>query len=146
MRTRARRSDRPEGGSAALPGRARLTRQRRALLDAIDATAGAFTVVELYDRARRTAPTLGLATVYRTVELLRETGVVRRLPGGERPTYVRCSPRHHHHLVCVECGSVAETELCGAPPAEELKRRYGFAAESHELEIYGTCAECSEAA
>lgn len=113
------------------------------MLDAIESWDGRFTVIELYDQARRTYPRLALATAYRTVELLRRAGSVRPLPGEERPSYVRCHPGHHHHLICLACGAVEETELCAAPSADELKRRYGFAAESHEVDIYGTCARCS---
>lgn len=141
-RKTATRAERPP---LALPPRARLTPQRRALLDAIAGWHGAFTVVELYDRARRAEPRLGLATAYRTVDLLRRSGSLRPLPGEGRPTYVRCHPGHHHHLVCLSCGSVEETELCAAPPAAELKRRHGFAAEAHEVDIYGTCERCAAA-
>jgi Fe2+ or Zn2+ uptake regulation protein len=126
-----------------LPPRARLTPQRQAVLDAIEAVHGRFTLVEIYDRARRQEPGLGLATVYRTIDLLRRTGAVRPLPAEGRATYVRCRPGHHHHLVCLACGAVQETDMCTAPDAAELKRRYGFASEAHELDIYGHCRRCA---
>jgi Fur family transcriptional regulator, ferric uptake regulator len=126
-----------------LPEGVRLTRSRRAVLAAIDATKGAFTVAEIHDRARRNHDGLGLATTYRTLELLRESGSLHALRSAGTPTYVRCHPEHHHHLVCLSCGSVEETELCAAPPAAELKRRYGFSPATHELEIYGTCRRCA---
>ena len=127
----------------ALPPNARVTPQRAAVLAAIDTAEGAFTAVAIYDRARKDAPALGLATVYRTLELLRGAGTVRALAGVDGPAYVRCHPGHHHHLVCVSCGSVEETELCGAPAPAVLKRRHGFRAESHELDVYGTCRQCA---
>jgi Fur family transcriptional regulator, ferric uptake regulator len=130
-------------GTLRLPPTARLTPQREAVLDAIEAAGGRFTLVEVYDEARRAEPGLGLATVYRTVDLLRRTGSVRPLPSEGKPTYVRCRPGHHHHLVCLACGAVEETSLCTAPNASELKRRYGFAPEAHELDIYGTCKRCA---
>jgi Fe2+ or Zn2+ uptake regulation protein len=126
-----------------LPNRFRLTPQRRALLDLIADRDSAFTALELFEQARRRRAKLGLATVYRTVDLLRRTGAVRPLVGGDRPAYVRCEPGHHHHLVCLSCGAVEETELCGAPAPSVLRRRYGFRAEGHELDFYGTCARCS---
>jgi Fur family transcriptional regulator, ferric uptake regulator len=113
------------------------------VIDAVAGTAAPSTPLELYDVVRRTAPGLGLATIYRTVELLRNAGSIRRLAGSE--AYVRCRPGHHHHLVCVECGDVQETELCAVPAAAELERRHGFTAASHELDIYGTCARCRAA-
>src|SRR4051812_19025863 len=100
-----------------LPGRARITPQRRAVLEAIESWEGAFTVIDLYDRARRDYPRLALATTYRTVDLLRRAGTVRPLSGDDRPAYVRCHAGHHHHLICLTCGSVEETELCAAPQA-----------------------------
>jgi Fur family ferric uptake transcriptional regulator len=134
---------RPEYRGLALPGHTRLTPQRRALLDLIAERDGSFTAVGLFQEARRHNPELGLATVYRTVDLLRRTGSVRSLAGDARPAYVRCDPGHHHHLICLTCGAVEETELCGAPSPAELRRRYGFRAEGHELDVYGTCVRCS---
>jgi len=127
----------------ALPERTRLTPQRRALLDLIVERKGSFTVADLFGDARRRHSEVGLATVYRTVDLLRQTGSVRPLAGDARPAYVRCEPGHHHHLICLACGAVEETELCGAPSPAELRRRYGFLAEGHELDVYGTCADCA---
>ena len=126
-----------------LPPSTRLTPQRRAVLDAIAAHPGSFTVVDIYDRARRAEPRLGLATVYRTVELLRRTGSLRPLASDERAAYVRCHPGHHHHLVCLSCGTVEETDLCAAPSVAEVRRRHGFQAETHDVDIYGTCAGCA---
>jgi Fe2+ or Zn2+ uptake regulation protein len=125
-----------------LPARARITPQRRAVLDAIAGLDAAFTPIELFDRARELDPHLGLATVYRTVELLRETGSLRQLVRDGRPTYVRCHVGHHHHLICTACGVVEETELCAAPSAAELRRRHGFRAQEHQVDIFGLCERC----
>lgn len=133
----------PEHRGLSLPAQTRLTAQRQAVLDLIADREGSFTAVEIFQAARRRKPHLGLATVYRTVDLLRQTGSVRALTGDTRPAYVRCEPGHHHHLVCRACGAVEETDLCGAPSPAELKRRYGFRAETHELDVYGTCARCA---
>jgi Fur family ferric uptake transcriptional regulator len=127
----------------ALPPTARATPQREAVVAAICDLQGSWTALDVFDRARRRAPGLGLATVYRTLELLAREGSVRSLTGEGRPRYVRCHPGHHHHLVCVSCGAVEETELCAAPPAGELERRHGFSAESHEVDFYGRCARCA---
>ena len=126
-----------------LPAHARLTTQRRAVLDAIAAHEGAFTALEVFQKARRKVPTLGLATTYRTIELLRQTGSARRITVRGVPLYVRCGPEHHHHLVCLVCGRVEDTELCAAPSTSELRRRHGFSAEAHEVDIYGTCRRCA---
>ena len=125
-----------------LPRGLRWTPQRRAVLAAVAEADGPFTLGELHDRARQRAPRLGLATVYRTVELLRETESVRPLPTEGRPTYVRCHPGHHHHLVCRACGSVQETDLCACPDASELERRHDFVPETHAADVYGLCGRC----
>lgn len=126
-----------------LPPRTRMTASRRAVVDAVAAHVGAFTVVEIFDVARAAHPALGLATTYRTIELLRRAGSVHPLPGAGRAAYVRCRPDHHHHLVCVSCGGVEETDLCAAPSDAELRRRHGFRAQGHELDIYGVCKKCA---
>lgn len=126
-----------------LPPDVRLTPQRSAVLDAVAQQRGSFTVVEVYDRAREREPSLGLATVYRTIELLRATGSIRQLAGAGEGAYVRCHTGHHHHLVCVSCGAVEDTELCGVPSPAVLQRRHGFRAQSHELDVYGLCARCA---
>jgi Fur family transcriptional regulator, ferric uptake regulator len=126
-----------------LPADVRLTPQRSAVLDAVKRQRGSFTAVEVYDRAREREPSLGLATVYRTIELLRATGSIRQLAGAGEGAYVRCHTGHHHHLVCLSCGAVEDTELCGAPSAAVLRSRHGFRAQSHELDVYGLCARCA---
>ena len=129
----------------AIPATARMTRQRRAVVEAIRSGGGSFTAVEIYDRARTLEADVSLATVYRTIDLLKRTDAVRPLAGSERGEYVCCSPGHHHHLICLSCGSVEETDLCAAPPEDELRRRHGFTPTSHELDVYGTCADCEAA-
>ena len=129
--------------SDSLPTGIRRTAQRRAILRLVEDWEGSFTVAELHERARALEPRLGLATTYRTIELLRKSGHLHGLHAGDRPAYVRCSPSHHHHLVCTSCGSVEETDLCAAPPEAELRRRHGFRPTAHELDIYGICRTCA---
>lgn len=126
-----------------LPHGVRLTSQRRTLLGLVSGWSGGFTVAELHERARAVDPGLGLATTYRTVELLRASGSIHPLLGEGEHVYVRCGPDHHHHLVCTSCGGVQETELCAAPAPEELRRLHGFRSTGHELDIYGICERCS---
>ena len=126
-----------------LPAGVRATAQRRAVTLAVSEAPGSFTVAELHERARRLEPGLGLATTYRTVELLRASGAVHPLLGEGRHAYVSCRPEHHHHLVCTTCGSVEETELCAAPSDADLRRAHGFRPAAHELDIYGTCRSCT---
>jgi len=133
----------PEHRGLELPPRTRLTPQRRAVLDVVADHPGAFTALDIFERARRKHRGLGLATTYRTIELLRRTGYARPLSTRDGPAYVRCAPGHHHHLVCLTCGGVEDTKLCAAPSAAELRRRHGFSPETHEVGIYGTCRNCA---
>jgi Fur family ferric uptake transcriptional regulator len=129
--------------SLTLPPGVRLTSQRRTLLRLVEEWGGSFTVTDLHERARRAEPGLGLATTYRTVELLRASGAIHPLLGEGAHADVRCGPDHHHHHVCTSCGGVEETSLCAAPAPEELRRLHGFRSTSHELDIYGTCERCA---
>ena len=119
-----------------------MTAQRRLLLELVERWRGGFTVADLYEQARARDERIGLATVYRTLDLLRAEGAVTLLSVAGRPTYVRCHEGHHHHLVCTSCGSVEDTELCAAPSAAELAA-HGFSADGHDLDIYGTCRRCA---
>lgn len=126
-----------------LPNGVRATAQRGAILGLVETWQGGFTVAELHARARALNPRLGLATTYRTIELLRRAGAVRPVLTGSMHAYVRCSPSHHHHLVCTTCGGVEDTELCAAPTEAELRRLHGFHPMAHDLDIYGTCRRCA---
>jgi Fur family transcriptional regulator, ferric uptake regulator len=88
---------------------------------------------------RARCPEVGLVTIYRTLDLLSEIGVVRRLELGGGPRY-ELAEDHHHHLICESCGAVSEFERCPL----DLRRLRGmdFEVSSHTLEIYGRCAKC----
>ena len=88
--------------------------------------------------------TIGLTTVYRTLQALADADEVdvMRLPGGEH-LYRRCSDTHHHHLVCRTCGATVEVE---GPAVEswttKIAAQYGYSDVSHTLELFGTCGTC----
>lgn len=87
---------------------------------------------------------VGLATVYRTLQLLAEHGEVDVLRTDEgEAIYRACSGSHHHHLVCRSCGATVEVE---GPAVERWASAVagdnGFTDISHTLEIFGTCPDC----
>ncbi len=92
-------------------------------------------------------PGIGNATVYRTLNLLRDAGLIeaRRFEEGFARYETAASREHHDHLVCLACGEILEFE---DDAIEELQRqaseRRGFRMVSHRMEIYGTCAKCQE--
>jgi Fe2+ or Zn2+ uptake regulation protein len=123
-----------------LPEEIRSTRQRRLLAELVGARRGSFTAEELWVSAREVGPRVSLATVYRTLALLEQAGRVRRLEAGR---FIRCEPGHHHHLVCLKCGGVEDTDLCAAPASAEVERRHGFVVQRHEADLYGLCERCA---
>ncbi len=122
----------------------RQTRPRRLVAELIAARTGHFTAADIAADAQLREVPLGRATIFRTLELLRDAGALERidLPGGAH-AYVECAPRHHHHAVCSRCGTVVDfddAEL--AVVVTEVARRTGFRIDSHRLELFGRCPAC----
>jgi Fur family ferric uptake transcriptional regulator len=95
-------------------------------------------VVELHRRVTAIEPTISLATVYRTVNLLRDKGVLERHTFGDGRARYETAPREHHdHLIDVETGDVIEFQSEEIERLqEEIARKHGFSIVSHKLEIY----------
>lgn len=100
---------------------------------------------EVHDAARRSAPELGLSTVYRTLLTLSEAGVVDAIGQHEgESTYRLCSGGHHHHLICDRCRAVVELSECDLSSVQEaIAREHGFAVTGHSLTFHGVCGPCS---
>lgn len=127
-----------------LEGRGYLvTPSRLKVLAAVLKRSGHFTVDDLL----RQAPGVGRATVFRTVKLLCELGVVCRVLLENGSLHYRLSQRgHHHHLVCVSCGGVQDMDDCAvADMVRELSGNTGYDIEGHWLEFYGRCEACRAA-
>jgi len=122
----------------------RPTRQRRAVVEALESFDDFRSAQEIHDLLGRRGEPVGLATVYRTLQRLADAGEVDllRTEDGEA-AYRRCSARHHHHLVCRGCGATVEVE---GPAVERWTRtvaeQHGYTDVSHTLEIFGTCPAC----
>ena len=126
---------------------ARNTRQRAAVVDIlqdIDRFASAQSIHrELTDRGQK----VGLTTVYRTLQTLTEVGAVDALNSETGETlYRHClTDRHHHHLVCTNCGR--SEEIDGGPVeewAKETAEKYGFQLSGHDAEVFGICQTCQK--
>jgi len=129
-----------------VPGR-RATRQRAAVLELLENIDDFRSAQELHDELRRRGDTIGLTTVYRTLQSLSDAGLVdtMRTESGE-VIYRRCSDHHHHHLVCRECGYTVEVEEPAVERwAESVAASNGFVNLRHTVEIVGTCADCNTA-
>lgn len=122
----------------------RPTRQRKAVVEALGSFTDFRSAQEIHELLGERGETVGLATVYRTLQRLAEAGEVDllRTEDGEA-IYRRCSDNHHHHLVCRSCGATVEVE---GPAVERWTRaiaaEHGYDDVSHTLEIVGTCRDC----
>lgn len=116
----------------------RLTGPRRVIMQVLSEASDHPDAVELHRRVTAIEPTISLATVYRTVNLLREKGILERHTFSDGRARYETVPREHHdHLIDVETGDVIEFQ---SPEIErlqeEIARRHGFKIVSHRLEIY----------
>lgn len=122
----------------------RLTTPRAAVVDAIGRHERPFTAEQLVAELSATHPTIGRATVYRTLEILAAVDVLTRLIQADgRPAYLLGTPGHRHHLVCSECGAAVPFTLCPVDQlVGELTRDTDFAIHDHLLEVFGICPTC----
>jgi Fur family ferric uptake transcriptional regulator len=88
---------------------------------------------------------VGLTTVYRTLQAMADAGELdQRITADGEASYRCCSPTHHHHLVCRECGTTVE--IAGPDVeawAERIGRQHGFTELDHTIELTGRCRVCS---
>ncbi|WP_373898532.1 Fur family transcriptional regulator [Haloimpatiens sp. FM7315] len=128
----------------------KLTPQRRAILSTMINNEGKhLTVEELYDLVKDQCPEIGLATVYRTVQLLEQFGVVSKLElddGCSRYELVHKDENHtHHHLICTKCGRVIEVKDDLLEDLESsIEKMYNFKIYNHSLKFYGLCEKCKK--
>ncbi|MFN3734339.1 transcriptional repressor [Comamonas testosteroni] len=122
----------------------RSSRQRDAVKNAIEYARQPLLPTEILALAQTTQPTLGIATVYRNLKILVESGEVQTvdLPG-EPTRYESAHHGHHHHFHCSACRQVFDVPGC--PPNLENFAPKGFKVARHELTLYGTCADCEKA-
>lgn len=128
----------------------KLTPQRRAVLDVIIENEGKhLTTEEIYELVKKGCPEIGLATVYRTLQLLEEINLIFKLnldDGRNRYELAHDEEdHHHHHLICVKCGSVTEVEGDLLDALEnKIEQKYKFDITNHILKFFGYCSNCRE--
>ena len=122
----------------------RLTPQRELILDAVD-TLGHATPDEVLAEVRKSSSALNVSTVYRTLEVLEELGLVRHAHLSDRaPTYHSVRDHEHFHLVCRNCQRVISVDPDVLQPLlTRLEADHGFTADVGHLTVFGTCQECS---
>ena len=117
----------------------RMTEQRRVIAQVLDASADHPDVEELYSRASAVDPRMSLATVYRTVKLFEEAGILEKVEFGDgRARYEDAEREHHDHLIDVTTGDVIEfidPEIEALQ--EKIAAKLGYRLQGHKLELYG---------
>ena len=118
------------------------TRQRQAIAEVFFGSAAHLSLTDLLELAKARQPSVGYATVYRTMKLLAECGLATEHKFAENNArYEPTVAGHHHdHLICVDCGRIVEYEDDEIERLqEELARRHGFRVVAHRHEIYARC-------
>ena len=123
----------------------RQTRQRTAVKDLLAGQDGFRSAQQVHDLLRQAGESVGLTTVYRSLQALAATGDVDLLVNDDGETvYRKCGTEHHHHLVCRQCGRTVEIAGPAVESwADQVAAQHGFSDVSHSLELFGVCAECS---
>lgn len=129
----------------------KLTPQREATVRVLlEREADHLSAEDIYLLVKEKAPEIGLATVYRTLELLSELKIIDKINFGDgvsRYDLRKEGAEHfHHHLVCIECGSVEEImdDLLGEVE-KVVESQWGFKVQDHRLTFHGLCKQCQEA-
>jgi len=121
----------------------RLTKQRLAVLKALQSTKSHPHANWIYEKVRKEIPHISLGTIYRTLGILKEAGLLRELDYGSSLSRYDANTENHAHIVCTNCRRIDDLEL---PLGNELERQAkgatDFAVSDHRLEFYGLCPHC----
>jgi Fur family peroxide stress response transcriptional regulator len=122
----------------------RLTPQRVELIRLIAASEGHPSASHLYSQIKVQFPTMSLATVYKTLDLLKELGEVLEIGLRDDSHYDGNKPYPHPHLICIKCQKIMDGELDSAVKniVQEVERNFGFQILKHQLDFYGICPDC----
>ena len=124
----------------------RLTPQRMMVFSAIENSDDHISAEEIYAQVVAKYSHVNISTVYRTLELLKQLGLVTETDlGGGRVRYHPMDKGHHHHLVCRECGAIIDLdESVLFSLKDALLREYKFVADLRHLAVFGRCVNCSK--
>lgn len=122
----------------------RVTRQRLTVLEMLQDRAEALSAQEMYLEFRSRGESIGLSTVYRTLESLADVGLLDAFPRDGEQAYRYCSPKHHHHLICTGCNTVQELEAGLVEEwVDKVSDAHAFEVTGHRADIYGRCSTCA---
>jgi len=123
----------------------KFTSQREAVLEEILDTKGHFEIEDMVKKIKDKDIPVSRATVYRTLNILKEMGLITEVIKYSNKTIYEVSLKQHHdHLICKKCGQIIEfSEEEIEKLQDKICEEYGFKPETHRLEIFGTCKNCS---
>ena len=130
----------------------KLTHQRRNIVEVLLSANGQhMSSEEIYDIVKKDCPEIGLATVYRTLQVLDKLGYTNKLNLDDGCVRYELSldknAHNHHHLVCKKCSKIIEVEEDLLDQLEDvIKEKYGFDVENHDVKFNGYCSNCSKSA
>ena len=133
----------------------RFTLPRQLILDVLEGSKDHLSAEDIYNEVSRKDSGAGVATVYRTLELLSDMGIIDKIDFGDGCARYELSSeyggdKHHHHLVCQSCGRIVEYSdfvanekdtLCSVQ--DKLEKKFDFDIERHSVIFYGICGKCS---
>jgi Fur family ferric uptake transcriptional regulator len=122
----------------------RMTPQRMMILSAVEKADNHISAEEIYAQVRARYPHVNVSTVYRTLDLLKELGLVTETDMGDgRVRYHSIGKGHHHHLVCEQCGETIDIEETILIPLwTEIQRKHDFKVNMKHLAFFGLCSRC----
>jgi Fur family transcriptional regulator, ferric uptake regulator len=122
----------------------KVTPQRVLIIKTINASKELLTPTELYEKVHQIDPEVGEVTVYRTLNILSELGLICMIHTGENThSYIGRPIEHHGHIICTECGKVVDFSNCNLDELEKrLMNETGYNIQEHRLDFYGKCQEC----
>jgi Fur family peroxide stress response transcriptional regulator len=124
----------------------RITPQRLAVLKILAVSDGHPSAENIYSQVKRDFPTTSLATVYKTVTLLKEMGEVLELGfSNESSRYDGNKPYPHPHLICIRCKKIVDPEIDALTEmSSEISQKTGYEIVNHRLDFFGICPKCRE--
>lgn len=121
----------------------RLTSQRQAILDLINASNRHWDAEELSRALSDAGQSIGIATVYRGLSFLEDEGLIDSIQLADKKRYERADKAHHDHMVCTSCGRIEEFSHATIEALQEAAaEEKGFVLSGHQLVMFGLCAKC----
>ncbi len=121
----------------------KLTAQRQAILDQINASNRHWDADELARALSDAGQAIGIATVYRGLAFLEEEGLIDSIQLADKKRYERADKAHHDHMICTSCGRIEEFAHATIEALQEAAAmERGFAISGHQLVMFGHCAQC----